>query len=207
MEMIGDHVLIDFAQCSLLRADRAGEIAEMVDGERQVGRHRLADRLAVIPCLDNGQLFQIGFHPVGDAVEDERPFGDGCAAPAILRGMGGVQRKIDVAGIRSRDFADHLAIDRGYIVEIASGARRGPFSADEVVIAGGKGRLQSIGPVLGMYVHWSGILTSALLHVARLWRQLSMVTAPMEGVGVRQDKRPVAVSRQVPVPICAGPHA
>ncbi len=43
MEMIGDRVVIDLGDRAFLGADAAGEIAEVVDGERQVGGGRLAD--------------------------------------------------------------------------------------------------------------------------------------------------------------------
>ena len=75
VEMIGDGVVIDLADRAFLGADRAGEIAEMVDGQRNVGGHGLADRLAVVPGLGERKLLQIGFDPVGDLVEDLRAFG------------------------------------------------------------------------------------------------------------------------------------
>ena len=37
VEMIGDGVVVDLGEAAFLGADGAGEIAEMVDGERQVG--------------------------------------------------------------------------------------------------------------------------------------------------------------------------
>ena len=55
VEMIGDRVVVDLATAAFLGADAAGEVAEMVDRQRQVGRVRLADRLAVVDRLDRGQ--------------------------------------------------------------------------------------------------------------------------------------------------------
>ena len=82
--MIGDGVVIDLADRAFLSADRAGEIAEMVDGERDVGGHRLADRLAVVPSLGERNLLQIRLHAVGDLVEHLRPFGRARTAHASL---------------------------------------------------------------------------------------------------------------------------
>ena len=70
MEVIGDGVMVDFAERPLLRADGGSEIAEMIDGERDVRRGGLADRLAIVPCLGQCELLQIRLHPVGDLEED-----------------------------------------------------------------------------------------------------------------------------------------
>ncbi len=48
VEVIRDGVVIDLGERAFLRAHAAGEIAEMIDRERDVGRHRFADRLAVV---------------------------------------------------------------------------------------------------------------------------------------------------------------
>ena len=45
-----------------LRADAACKIAEMVDRQRQVGRHGFADRLAVVPGFSLGQMGEIFLH-------------------------------------------------------------------------------------------------------------------------------------------------
>ena len=37
VEVVGDGVVVELARCALLGADRAGEVAEVVDGQRQVG--------------------------------------------------------------------------------------------------------------------------------------------------------------------------
>ena len=50
VEVVGDRVVVDLRQRALLRADGAGEVAEVVDGQRDVGGQRLAYRLAVVPA-------------------------------------------------------------------------------------------------------------------------------------------------------------
>ena len=51
MKVIGDGVVVDLADRAFLGADAGGEIAEMIDRQRHVGGHGLADRLAVVPGL------------------------------------------------------------------------------------------------------------------------------------------------------------
>ena len=60
MEMIGDGVVVDFRDAAFLGAQAAGEIAEMVGHERNVGIGRLADRLAVVERLDQREGGKIG---------------------------------------------------------------------------------------------------------------------------------------------------
>jgi hypothetical protein len=44
----------------------------MVDGQRHVRGQRLADRLAVVPGLGDGEQFQVVLDRVGDLVQDVR---------------------------------------------------------------------------------------------------------------------------------------
>ncbi len=54
MEVIGDGIVIDLADRAFLSADAACEIAEMVDGERDIRIGGFAQRLAVIPGFSPG---------------------------------------------------------------------------------------------------------------------------------------------------------
>ena len=133
--MVGDRVVVDLGQPAFLGADAAGEIAEMVDGERDVRGHGLADRLAIVPGLGLGQQGKVLLHPVGDAIKDQRPFGRAGASPGILSGMGGIERQFDIGRVRPGDRGDDLAIDRRGVVEVAPVDRFGPGTADEIAIA------------------------------------------------------------------------
>ena len=133
--MIGDGVVVDFGKAAFLGADGAGEVAEMVDGERHVGSSGLADRLAVVPGFGEREQIEVFLHAIGDAVEDQRAFGDAGAAPGFLGGMRGIERVFDVLGIGARDLAKQLAVDRREILEIAARARLGPFSVDVVPVS------------------------------------------------------------------------
>ena len=88
--MISDSIMIDLGKTSFLRADAAGEIAEMIDRERQVGGLRFANRLAIVDRLDEGQEIELLFDAVGDAQKRERAFGGGGSSPGFPRRMRGV---------------------------------------------------------------------------------------------------------------------
>ena len=53
VEVVGDRVLVDLGDAALLGAQGAGEVAEVVDGQRHVRVERLAHGLAVVPRLDH----------------------------------------------------------------------------------------------------------------------------------------------------------
>ena len=126
VEVIGDRVVVDLGDAAFLGADRAGEVAEMVDGERQVGGRRLADRLAVVPGLGEREQLEVLLHAVGDPVEDQRALGGAGAAPGVLGGVGGVERGLDVLGVGAGDLAEQLAVDRRDVLEIFARARARP---------------------------------------------------------------------------------
>ena len=140
--MIGDRVVVDLGKAAFLAANGAGEVAEMVDRERQVGRGGLADRLAIIPGLGQRQKIEILLHAVGDLVENDRAFGDAGASPGILGGVRGVERDFNVLLVRTRDLAKQLAVHRREILEILAGARFDPFASDEVAVALLEGNLR-----------------------------------------------------------------
>ncbi len=103
--VVGDGVVIDLRQRAFLGADASGEIAEMIDGERNVGEGRLADRLAVVDGLDRGEHLEVLLHAVGDFVEDLGALGRRGVAPGVLRLMRRVERKLDIGGLRAGDLA------------------------------------------------------------------------------------------------------
>ena len=107
----------------------------MVDGKRHVGRGGLADRLAIVPGLGEREQIEVFLHAVGDAVQDQRAFGDAGAAPGFLGGVRRVERVFDVLGLGARDLAQQPAVDRREILEIAARARLGPFSVDVVPVS------------------------------------------------------------------------
>ena len=118
VEVIGDGVVVDLGEAAFLGADRAGEVAEVIDGQRQVGGGRLADRLAVVPGFGAREEIEVLLHAVSDPVEDQRALGRAGAAPGVLGGMGRVERGLDVLGVGTGDFAEKLAVYRREVLEI-----------------------------------------------------------------------------------------
>ena len=110
VEVIGDGVVIDLRDAAFLCADGAREVAEVIDRERQVGGHRLADRLAVVPGFGGREQFEVLLHAIGDAVEDDGAFGCAGAPPRVLCRVRRVERGLDVGGIRARDLAELEAV-------------------------------------------------------------------------------------------------
>ncbi len=135
MKMIGDRVVVDFRNAAFLRADGAGEIAEVVDGERNVGGGRLADRLAIVPGLGRSEKVEVLLHDIRDPVQDARAIRYAGLAPGVLGGMGGVERGLDVILVGTRDLANLLAGDRRDIVEVAAGLWLRPLAVDEIAVA------------------------------------------------------------------------
>ncbi|MNE45853.1 hypothetical protein D3C80_1401650 [compost metagenome] len=134
MKMIGDGVVVDLADRSFLSADAGREIAEMVDGERNVGCHGFADRLAIVPGFGLGQHFQLVLHPLGDLHQDVGALGRCSAAPLVLCGMRSIERGVDVLLIRTRNFTQLAAGDRRDVVEILAADRLPPLAADVIAV-------------------------------------------------------------------------
>ena len=112
VEMIGDRIMVDLADAAFLRPNAAGEIAEMIDRQRQIGALGFADRLAVVDRLDEGEKIELLLDPVGDAQKRERALRRRRAPPGLPRGMRGIEGEFDILGGRAGDRADHVAVDR-----------------------------------------------------------------------------------------------
>ncbi len=128
--------MVDFGDRAFLSANATREIAEVVDGERQVGGHGFADRLAVIDQLDKGEDLEVLLHPVGDLVEDIGALGRRGPPPSSLRFVRRIERKLYVRGLTARDLADRLTGDGAKIDKVLSANWRHPTSTNKVVVAG-----------------------------------------------------------------------
>ncbi len=67
MEMVGHGVGVDVRGAAFLGADAAGEVAEVVHRQGQVGVEGFTHRLAIVPGFRHGQGFQVLLQAVGDA--------------------------------------------------------------------------------------------------------------------------------------------
>lgn len=120
-------------------ARAACEIAEVVNRQRQVGGPHLADRFAVVTDSGHPQQLKVRLHPVGDLIYDIGAFGRAGVGAAVLGGMGGIQRRRDVGGIRTGDVPDRGAGQRRGVGALAPGIGRTKPAVDEVVIAARNG--------------------------------------------------------------------
>ena len=135
VEVVSHGVLVDLGQAPLLRPDAAGEVAEVVHGQRQVGSQGLTHGLAVVPGLADGEHLQVRLHAVGDLVQDVRAISRGGLAPRGRGSLGGVQRQLDVLGGTTGDLAEHLARDRRRVLEVLALDGWDPLAADPVLVA------------------------------------------------------------------------
>ena len=106
----------------------------MVDGERNVGVQRFADRLAVIDGLGIGQQFQVGFQTVGDPEQDVGAGRRIGLAPLREGSVGGIQCQLDILGGGTGNLGVGLAVDRGDHVEVLTLDRGNPLAADEILV-------------------------------------------------------------------------
>jgi hypothetical protein len=144
LEVVGHGVVVQLRDVPLLRPQAAREIAEVVHRQRQVGGPGLADRLPVVERLEEGERLEVGFHPVGDAIEDVGPVGGRRSVPADRRRMGRVERLVHVLVGAAGDLAQRLAGDRRQVDEVLTARRRDELAGDPVVVPRAKwdGRLE-----------------------------------------------------------------
>ena len=114
----------------------AGEVAEVVDGQRHVGGQGLADRLAVVPGLGERRAWlQVLLDPVGDLVQDRGPLGRRGLAPGRRLAAWAASSASSMSAASERatsqnawpvtgdEFSKYRPLDR-----------RGPLAADEVAV-------------------------------------------------------------------------
>ena len=77
---------------------RGREVAEVVDRQRDVGGQGLADRLAVLPALGDGQHLGVGLDGVGDLLQHLAPLAGEPWFHSVGGDVGGVQGRLDVFG-------------------------------------------------------------------------------------------------------------
>ncbi len=136
MEVVGNGVVVDLRQRTLLGADRRGEIPEMISCQRNVGGQRLPNRLAVVPDFGERERVFVRVNAIGDLVQDRRPLGRGGLAPPRGGRVRGVECLFDVGLIRARHLAERLAGDRRRVLEVQTLGWRDPLAPDEVVVPG-----------------------------------------------------------------------
>ena len=150
VEMVGRRVFVDLGAGAFLGTDAAGEVAEVVGGQRDIGVERLAHRLAVVPGLGDGEHLQVLLDTVGDLQQDQRTSLHAGLAPGIGGGMGGVQRLLDVGGVGARKLGDGLAVDRGKVGEVLTAGRLDELAVDVIAVAGFEGNDSAFAAGMGV---------------------------------------------------------
>ncbi len=133
VEVVGHRVVVDLGDSALLRADASGEVAEVVDRQRKVGGEGLADRLAVLPGLEDGELLEVLLQPVGDLEQDVAPLGRRRATPCVLGVRRGLDGGVDVGCLAAGHRDERLAVDGRDVLERLAVLGWDPLAADEVV--------------------------------------------------------------------------
>ena len=137
--MVGHGAVVDLGGGAFLGADAAGEVAEVVGGQGNVGVEGLAHGLAVVPGLGDGEQFQVLLDAVGDLQQDVRTLLHRGAAPGLGGGVGGVEGLVDVLGGGTGELGDRLAVHRRGVGEVLALDRRHELAADVVAVAGLEG--------------------------------------------------------------------
>ena len=134
MEVVGDGVLVNIGNAAFLSAHAAGEVAEVVDGQGNVGVQRFADRLAVVDGLGVGEHFEVLLETVGDLQQRVGAFGGGRASPLVGDGVGGIQGQFDVFGRRTGGLGVGFSGNGGDNTKVLALDRGNPLPTDEVVV-------------------------------------------------------------------------
>ncbi|MNZ36037.1 hypothetical protein D3C78_534480 [compost metagenome] len=145
MNVISHGIAVDFSGAAFLGAQAAGEVAEVVGSQGNVGVEGFADGFAVVPSLGNGQQFEVLFDAVGDLQQDQRACLHRGGAPGISGGMGRVQGFFDVFGSGAWEFGDQLAVHRGSVFEVLPFDRRNELATNVVAITALEGNLGAFG--------------------------------------------------------------
>ncbi len=98
VDVISHGVAVDFGGAAFLGAQAAGEVAEVVGRQWNVGVEGFADSFTVVPAFGECQGFQVLFDTVGDFQQDKRARLDGRGTPRIGSSMGSIQGFVDVFG-------------------------------------------------------------------------------------------------------------
>ncbi|SKT41952.1 Uncharacterised protein [Mycobacteroides abscessus subsp. abscessus] len=145
MEVIGHSVVVNLGDRPLLGSEHTGEVAEVIDCQRDIGVQTFPDRLAVIPGFGDREPLDVLFHPVGDPQQGVRPFSGRGVTPRVGCGVCRVQRLLDIRRGTAGNLGEHLAVDRRGVLEVLAIRRGNPFPADEVLVPGRESDCTALG--------------------------------------------------------------
>ncbi len=130
----GNGIGIQLTDGAFFSADDAGEIAEVVNGQREVGGAGFAEGLAVVPGFGAGQRFEVGLHHIGNFEEEIAAGGSRGGIPGRRGSPGGIKGQFDVFFGRAGHFGKDLAVHRREVFKVLSAHGGRPFASDEVVV-------------------------------------------------------------------------
>jgi len=136
MEVIGRGVLVDLGCGAFLGTDAAGEVAEMVRRQRDVGVQGFTHGLAVVPGFGDGEHLQVLLDAIGNLQQDQRARLHAGLAPRVGSCMGGVQGFLDIGGIGAGKLGNRLAVHWREVGEVLPVDWLDELAIDEVAVAG-----------------------------------------------------------------------
>ena len=135
MDVVGHGAVVNLGGGAFLGADAAGEVAEVVGGQGNVGVEGLAHGLAVVPGLGDGEQFQVLLDALGDLQQDVRTLLHRGTAPGVGGGVGGVEGLVDVLGGGTGNSAIGWPFTGEVLVKYWPLDRRHELAADVVAVA------------------------------------------------------------------------
>ena len=134
--MVGNGVAVNLAQAAFLRTQATCKVAEMVDGEGNVGIQRFTYSLAVVHGFGVSQQFQVLLNPVGNLEQDIGALCSRRTPPFCRGGVCGIQRQFNVFRSGARRLGVDLAGNGREYIKVPTLDRCNKLAANEIVIAG-----------------------------------------------------------------------
>ena len=126
----------------------AGEVAQVLGGERHVDALGELDRLAVVERLELGQLVRVRLDRVGERQHRARALGGGDPAPApVLEGLARrADRAVDVLGARpAAPPRWRRPVDGSSVSKVRPSAALDALAADQQAVRSGGERAGGVG--------------------------------------------------------------
>ena len=129
LQRVGEERAADRVRAAADRADRGGEVAEVLDRAEELGLGR-GDRLADVAGLELRELVPVRLDRVCERVQEPRALVRRRLAPvAVERGARGLDRAVDLGLARELRGAERLA--RGRLDQVAGGRALDGLAVDE----------------------------------------------------------------------------
>ena len=136
LQRVGEERAADRIRAAADRADRGGEVAEVLDRAEELGLRR-RDRLADVAGLELRELVPVRLERVGERVQQPRALVRGRLAPvAVERGACRLDRAVDLGLARELGRAERLS--GGRLGQVAGGGALDGLAVDEEPVLVGR---------------------------------------------------------------------